>query len=71
MRALGQDPTEDELNAMVDDVDTDGSGAIEVDEFIMMMAKRSKGGYGYPTHPLDGHPLSESSSINVEHGYRW
>ena len=41
MRALGQDPTEDELEAMVEDVD--GSGSIEVDEFIKMMAKRSKG----------------------------
>lgn len=43
MRALGQDPTEDELEAMVEDVDEDGSGTIEVDEFIKMMAKRSKG----------------------------
>ena len=43
MRALGQDPTEDELEAMVEDVDEDGSGSIEVDEFIKMMAKRSKG----------------------------
>lgn len=43
MRALGQDPTEQELEAMVEDVDEDGSGSIEVDEFIMMMAKRSKG----------------------------
>jgi len=28
---------------MVEDVDEDGSGSIEVDEFIKMMAKRSKG----------------------------
>lgn len=43
MEALGQNPTEEELLVMVEDVDTDGSGSIEVDEFIMMMAKRSKG----------------------------
>lgn len=40
---MGQDPTEEELEAMVEDVDEDGSGSIEVDEFITMMAKRSKG----------------------------
>jgi len=43
MRALGQDPTPEELEVMLHDVDTDGSGTIDIDEFITMMAKRSKG----------------------------
>ncbi|XP_023331275.1 neo-calmodulin [Eurytemora carolleeae] len=40
MRRLGERPTEEELQEMVSEVDQDGSGAIELDEFIQMMANR-------------------------------
>eukprot|EP00961_Rhodomonas_salina_P014378 193043-Rhodomonas_salina.6 len=43
MEALGRTMTEDQLKAMVatDDgqVDTDGTGSIEIDEFLMIMAR--------------------------------
>jgi len=47
MKALGQNPTPEELEVMLHDVDTDGSGTIDIDEFITMMAKRSKGNHCY------------------------
>ena len=37
MRAMGQNPTEDELNNMVMEVDLDGNGTIEFPEFLEMM----------------------------------
>ncbi|KAJ8606814.1 hypothetical protein MRB53_040681 [Persea americana] len=38
MRGLGQNPTEEELQDMVNEVDTDQSGSIEFNEFMAMMA---------------------------------
>merc|ERR1712137_518746 len=40
MRALGQNPTEKELQEMIAEVDGDGSGSIDFEEFCEMMAKR-------------------------------
>mmetsp|Transcript_81895 Transcript_81895/g.198441 ORF Transcript_81895/g.198441 Transcript_81895/m.198441 type:complete len:156 (-) Transcript_81895:38-505(-) len=40
MRSLGQDPSEEELQKMVDEVDEDGDGTIDFDEFLAMMAKK-------------------------------
>uniref|UniRef100_A0A1I8GS05 Calmodulin n=1 Tax=Macrostomum lignano TaxID=282301 RepID=A0A1I8GS05_9PLAT len=37
MRALGQNPTQEELKEMIKEVDQDGSGSIEFDEFLYMM----------------------------------
>ena len=37
MKALGQDPTKEQLDAMVKKVDTDGSGEIDFDEFLLLM----------------------------------
>lgn len=42
MRSLGQDPTEAELQDMINDVDTDGNGTIDLAEFISMMARKLK-----------------------------
>ena len=39
LRAMGQNPTEDELNSLVMEVDIDGNGTIDFDEFIEMMKK--------------------------------
>ena len=42
MRSLGQNPTEAELQDMINEVDIDGSGSIEFNEFLAMMAKKIK-----------------------------
>lgn len=42
MRAMGQNPTEDELNSLVMEVDLDGNGTIEFPEFLEMMKQKSK-----------------------------
>uniref|UniRef100_A0A8D0G5Q7 Calglandulin n=1 Tax=Sphenodon punctatus TaxID=8508 RepID=A0A8D0G5Q7_SPHPU len=39
MRSLGQNPTEAELKDMIHEVDTDGSGTIDLPEFLSMMAR--------------------------------
>jgi len=40
LRMLGQNPSEQELQEMVDEVDEDGSGTIDFDEFTQMMGKQ-------------------------------
>ena len=40
MRQLGQNPTEAELQDMINEVDADGSGSIEFDEFKILMHKK-------------------------------
>ena len=42
MRSLGQNPTEGELQDMINEVDIDGNGTIEFTEFLGMMAKKMK-----------------------------
>jgi calmodulin len=41
MRAMGQNPTEDELLNMVMEVDLDGNGTIEFPEFLEMMKAKA------------------------------
>ena len=41
MRAMGQNPTEEELNNMVMDVDLDGNGTIDFPEFLEMMKQKA------------------------------
>jgi calmodulin len=42
MRSLGQNPTEPELQDMINEVDTDGNGTIDFPEFLTMMARKIK-----------------------------
>jgi len=42
MRSLGQNPTEAELQDMINEVDADGNGTIDFAEFLTMMAKKMK-----------------------------
>merc|ERR1711936_560473 len=41
LRAMGQNPTEDELLNLVLEVDIDGNGTIEFEEFLSMMKKKA------------------------------
>ncbi|CAF1274698.1 unnamed protein product [Adineta ricciae] len=41
MRTLGQNPTEDELKALINEFDCEGKGLIDFNEFLHMMAKRA------------------------------
>ncbi|XP_075781172.1 calmodulin-like protein 3 [Pelodiscus sinensis] len=42
MRSLGQNPTEAELQNMIGELDTDGSGTIDFSEFLSMMARKMR-----------------------------
>merc|ERR1739841_63306 len=42
MRSLGQNPTEAELQDMINGVDADGNGTIDFPEFLNLMAKKMK-----------------------------
>ena len=41
-RQLGQNPTEAELQDAINEVDVDGSGAVEWDEFCVLMYKKMR-----------------------------
>ena len=41
LRAMGQNPTEAELQDMVNEVDKDGTGSIDFPEFLTMMRMKS------------------------------
>ncbi|KAM3141861.1 hypothetical protein pb186bvf_005947 [Paramecium bursaria] len=40
MRQLGINPSQAELNEMINEVDVDGNGEVDFDEFCIMMTKR-------------------------------
>ena len=42
MRSLGQNPTEAELQDMINEVDADGNGTIDFTEFLSLMASKMK-----------------------------
>ena len=47
MRALGFEPKKEEIKKMITDIDKDGSGTIDFDEFLHMMTAKMVSG----THP--------------------
>lgn len=42
MRTLGQNPTEAELADLIAEIDQDGNGEIDFDEFLILMSKKMK-----------------------------
>lgn len=44
IRSLDQNPTEEELQDMISEVDADGNGTIEFAEFLNLMANKMKVG---------------------------
>ena len=42
MRSLGQNPTEAELQDAINEVDVDGSGAVEWEEFCVLIYKKMR-----------------------------
>lgn len=42
MRSLGQNPSESELNDMINEVDVNNDGSIDFPEFLTMMARKMK-----------------------------
>ncbi|XP_041060427.1 troponin C, skeletal muscle-like isoform X1 [Carcharodon carcharias] len=42
MKILGQNPTREELDAIIEEVDEDGSGTIDFEEFLVMMVRQMK-----------------------------
>ncbi|RXK40414.1 calmodulin [Tremella mesenterica] len=42
MRSLGQNPTEAELQDMINEVDADGNNSIDFAEFLTLMARKMK-----------------------------
>ncbi|KAL5334497.1 hypothetical protein BJX70DRAFT_378229 [Aspergillus crustosus] len=42
MRSLGQNPTETELQDIIDELDVDRTGTIDFDEFLVMMSRKVK-----------------------------
>ena len=46
--SLGREPTSDELDAMVREVDTDGNGCVDFKEFLSMMERKTEEEGGEP-----------------------
>jgi len=42
MRSLGQNPTQAELQDMINEVDVDGNGVIDFSEYLTMMARKMR-----------------------------
>jgi Ca2+-binding EF-hand superfamily protein len=40
LRSIGQNPTEEELEKIVKELDADGDGTIDFNEFLIMMARK-------------------------------
>ena len=50
LRSLGVNPSEAELQEMINEVDSSGNGTIEFLEFLTMMARKMKVTHRYPEH---------------------
>lgn len=50
MRSLGQNPTEAELQDMINEVDADQNGTIDFPEFLNLMARKMKVSFALSSH---------------------
>ena len=41
LRAMGQNPSEEELNGIIMEIDIDGSGTVDFDEFVSLMKDKA------------------------------
>eukprot|EP00941_MAST-03F_sp_MAST-3F-sp1_P001962 g1962.t1 len=72
MRSLGQDPTPEEVQAMIDEVDEDGGGTIDFDEFLEMMAKLMQEGNNDEEETIEAFKVLDrdgSGAISAEELY--
>jgi calmodulin len=49
-RSLGLDPSDQELNDMMSEVDTDGNGIIDFQEFLSLIARKMKVNFSFAYH---------------------
>eukprot|EP00667_Euglena_gracilis_P013924 EG_transcript_14394 len=71
MRSLGQNPTEEELHHMIRDVDRDGSGAIDFEEFAFLMSKQVENqdsSLRYAFAAFDTEKKGRVYAHNLQHG---
>ena len=65
MRRFGMYPTAAELQEMVEDVDTDMSGTIDFEEFLLMMARSMQEGGALWTWFLGRNHKGEKHEIEI------
>ena len=51
MKALGMDAKSEEIRKLINDIDTDGDGTIDFDEFLAMMTARKQVTIRTHAHP--------------------
>jgi len=61
MSALGYDYTDDEIKKILEEIDEDGSGVIEVDEFVEFMSKHMVSFCFIPARHLKSQKTSQES----------
>ena len=66
MRSSGQNPTEAELQDMINEVDADGNGTIDFPEFLSLMARKMK---DTDTEEEFTSSMDDLSRINAGFGY--
>ena len=66
MRSLGKNPTEAELQDMINEVDADGNGTIDFPEFLSLMARKMK---DTDTEEEFTSIMDDLSRINAGFGY--
>ena len=72
MRSLGQNPTDAELNDLIEEVDVDGNGEVDFSEFLNLMAKRMRESEteeelmnAFKTLDLDGNNLISQTDLKL------
>ena len=67
MRALGFEPKKEEIKKMIADIDKDGSGSIDFNEFLQMMtAKMVSTRESGNMYPLFENSYYKSHNVDIE-----